>query len=539
MNRFLIIIFILVVAFGVYQWQTGTYSKEALRIEILGPTEVTLAEEVEYIIKYKNNGDFRLEEPELVFEAPENTLRDEEIFHIKVFDSEELGGTIYPGEERNISIRVRLFGKEGDTKIAKASISYKPKDLKARYESSSSFSTRISSVPLTLSFDLPSNVNEDKNFDFKLNYFSNVEYPLIDLRCQIDYPSGFEFISSSPYGMENVEWDISVLNKSEGGGINITGSLSGSIGDVKIFKAKIGIWKDGQFIVLKETSKGIEIVKSSIYLQQEINGNPEHVTSVGELLHYKIYFKNIGDKSLTNLFMVNQFEDSVLDFTTTQSNDGDYQEGGNSIVFDWKNIPKLQYLSPLEEGKVEFWIRVREDLGNVKNPLIQNTIFIGQTTQTFSTKVKSKLQINQRGYYEDEVFGNKGPIEPEEGKETTYTIIWNPKTIYSDVQNVKVRTFLPDNVELTGEIFPETELSNFTFDSETREIVWSAGDLERGEENLSIAFQIKITPEEYKEENILLEETIITGYDSWVESNLSLTHPVFTSNLIEDLLEEN
>ena len=536
MNKFLIVLVILFLWYGVSQWQSSSYSKEILKLEILGPTEANLAQEIEYIVKYKNNGDLRLEDPELVFEAPENSLQDGEFFEVQVLDSEKLGGAIYPGEERNFSFKVRLLGKEGDIQITNVSLSYKPKSLNARYESSSSFSTQIKSAPLILGFDLPSNISGDNNFDFKLNYFSNIDYPLTDLRCQIDYPSGFEFVSSSPLALEKTEWIIPVLNKSEGGGIEITGSLSGNIGEVKIFKAKIGMWKDNRFVILREIERGVEITEPSLYIRQEINGNPQYIASLGELLHYEIFFKNVGENGLTNLFMVNQFEDSILDFETMNSNDGDYQSGENSIVFDWGKNSKLQYLSPLEEGKVEFWIRVKDDLANIKNPVIKNHIFIGQTKQSFTTKVNSKLVVEQNGYFENDIFENSGPIPPRVGKETTYAITWTPKSYYSDVENVKVRAFLPSNVELVGEVFPEKEVSNFTFDSQTREIVWSVGDLKRGINGSTMAFQVRLIPNSSQRGGAatIVDQVIITGYDAWTESSLSSSSISINTSLPND-----
>ena len=536
MNKFLIVLVILFLWYGVSQWQSSSYSKEILKLEILGPTEANLAQEIEYIVKYKNNGDLRLEDPELVFEAPENSLQDGEFFEVQILDSEKLGGAIYPGEERNFSFKVRLLGKEGDIQIANVSLSYKPKNLNARYESSSSFSTQIKSAPLILGFDLPSNISGDNNFDFKLNYFSNIDYPLTDLRCQIDYPSGFEFVSSSPLALEKTEWIIPVLNKSEGGGIEITGSLSGNIGEVKIFKAKIGMWKDNRFVILREIERGVEITEPSLYIRQEINGNPQYIASLGELLHYEIFFKNVGENGLTNLFMVNQFEDSILDFETMNSNDGDYQSGDNSIIFDWGKNPKLQYLSPLEEGKVEFWIRVKDDLANIKDPAVKNHIYIGQTKQSFTTKVNSRLVLEQKGYFENDIFENSGPIPPEVGKETTYTITWTPESLYSNIENVKVRTFLTNNVELIGEVFPEEELTNFTFDSQTREIVWSVGNLEKGIKGSTIAFQVELTPNSNQRGSAatIIDQVTITGYDAWTESNLSYYSSLIDTTLPDD-----
>ena len=66
--NFLIIITILAgIAGFAWNWQKNVYSKELLRLEIFGPSEITIGEEVEYVVRYKNKGDFRLDNPEFVF----------------------------------------------------------------------------------------------------------------------------------------------------------------------------------------------------------------------------------------------------------------------------------------------------------------------------------------------------------------------------------------------------------------------------------------------------------------------------------------
>lgn len=128
--RFFIII--LAIALGVagyWYYQKNIYSKEVLKLEILGPAETELAGEVEYIVKYKNNGNVRLEEPKIIFEYPKNSVVEGEKFLRKEKELED----IYPGEEKTVSFKARLFGKEGEAKLAKAQISYRPKGLKAPY----------------------------------------------------------------------------------------------------------------------------------------------------------------------------------------------------------------------------------------------------------------------------------------------------------------------------------------------------------------------------------------------------------------------
>src|SRR5262245_47366888 len=112
------------VAFWLYR--EGTFSKEILRLEILGPDTANMGDEVEYTVKYKNNGNFVLEHPKLVFTLPDNSLTEDSSKRV-----EQDLKDIYPGGEEFIKIKARLLGKEGDLKVAKASLTYTPKNLTA------------------------------------------------------------------------------------------------------------------------------------------------------------------------------------------------------------------------------------------------------------------------------------------------------------------------------------------------------------------------------------------------------------------------
>jgi len=534
-SKILIFIFVLgSIIYGIFVWRQNIFSKEVLKLEILGKREVNAGEEVEYLVRYKNNGKFRLEEPELIFEFPENSKTDEGFIERKIL-KEELGQAIYPGEEKTISFKARIFGKEGETKIAKVSLSYRPKNLKARYVSETSFSTQIKSVPFTFEFDLPNQIEPQKDFSFKILYFSNIDSVLENLRIEADWPSGFEFLQSSPKDFDQKEWRIPVLNKFEGGRIEISGKIYGDVGEAKIFRAKVGIFQNGNFIVLKEIEKGVQLVKPSIFIRQEINGNPEYVASPGEWLHYEIYFKNVGDEDFQNLFLICQLEGEFFDFDTIKSETGNYRAGDNSIVFDWKSNPKLQLLQPMEEGKVEFWIKLKDSLGRARNPVVKDKILISQVREEFTTKISSKVLVSQKGFFEDEVFGNSGPLPPEVGVTTTYTIIWRVESSYSKFKDLKIKAKLPDNVSLTGKISPESEISKFSFDQNSREVLWAIDEL-NPEEAKSLAFQIALLPknEDRGKMPTLIGEISVSGQDIWTEKTIEFKAEALTTYLKDD-----
>lgn len=532
---FVIIIGLVVAAAGFWYWAKNPFSKEILKLEILGPKEADAFDEVEYTVKYKNNGDVRLEEPRLIFEFPENTLpvfspdeaeQEQKYLRRKEVGAEELGD-IYPGEEKTFTFKARLFGKKDEVKTAKAKMSYRPKNLNAVFESDTTFNTIIESVPLSFDLDIPSKIETGRDFRFSLNYFSSSDYPISNLTVKTEYPLGFEFLKSIPGSLGKNEWDISLLNKAEGGRVEIDGRLSGELNEQKLFKASLGIWQENEFIVLKESARAVEITKPRIFVFQQANGSNQYVAEPDDLLHYEIFFRNISEEPFNNLFLAVRLEGKAFDFDTIKTADnGQFNKGDSSIVWDWRDVEKLRFLGRGEEGKVEFWINLKDwqiSSPQEKDALLKDSVIISQAKEEFEIKVNSKLEISQKGYFNNDVFGNTGPIPPRVGERTTYTIIWQAKNYYNDVDNVKVEAILPDNVELTGEVFPEEQKSNFTFDRLSREIIWRVGDMKAGTGVLdsppNIAFQVALTPEAGQRGGaaLIIGEAKIRGEDRWTE----------------------
>lgn len=540
---FLIILTSLIGIVGFYYWNSNSYSKEVLKLEILAPGEVEIVEDFEYLVKYKNNGKICLEEPKLIFEYPKHSIVEGNILRKEIILDD-----IYPGEERTYPFKARLLGREGQSFQAKVALSYQVKNLKARYESNTTFTTIIKSVPLNFDFDLPSKVKSGEKLKFTLNYFSNINYPISNLRCKIEYPSDFEFIESDPQSLEKVEWEIpGSLNKAEGGRIEITGKVRGEIGDEKIFQAELGTWQEGEFILLKKAVKGVEIIRPALYIVQQINGSPEYIASPGDLLHYEIFFKNIGEQALIDLPLQVTLSGTAFDLTTLRAPDGEYKTGDNSILWDWRRVGDLQFLDVQRQGKVDFWIKLKDEweISSSKGEEeIKDKIYLSQVREEFTTKVNSKLEIIQKGYFEDEVFGNSGPLPPKINQLTTYTIIWQIKNHYNDVQNVKVKATLPENVKLTGNIFPEEETEKLFVDSESQEIIWHVGKLKTGQgvlaatnnETPNVAFQIAFTPNASQRNQIseIIGQAKIEGEDVWTKEILIETAVNINTTLPDD-----
>lgn len=522
-----ILLFLLVIiagAFALFSWQGMSFSKEVLKIEILASSDATIGEELEYVVKFKNNGNIRLESPELIFEYPENSIVSNGGNRIRTVSSSELGGDIYPGEERIFKFKAMLLGKEKDIKIAKASISFQPKDLKTRSEVSTTFTTILGEVPINLSLDIPARVGNGKTLSFKVGYSSNASYSFEDLTCYLTYPNGFDFLYSQPKGIDNVQFDIPVLGEAGSGRIDISGILNGGPSEQKVFKAKIGVWQNGNFVLLKEVIKSVEIISPSLYVTQRVNNDSSYSSFGGDKLHYELIFQNVGDEALTDLALITRIESDYVDLNSINNIGG--RIDGNSIIWEGNDSSSLKFLDVGQVGKVEFSIDVlpQWEMGGLedKNPTIKNRITIGETRQDFLTKIDSVVTAEQKFYTDDKYFDNSGPYPLETGERTYMTIEWKATNLYNDVENFKMVTALPESITFEKAYLGGAEI---TYDENTSEVVCNIGSLSAGagiiKEAPVCAFQISIEPELADEVIILLGAVQASGVDQWTNKILT------------------
>lgn len=533
----ILVIIIVVVGSAFFLYRASMFSKEILRLEILGPDNAKVGEEIEYSVVYKNNGNFVLEKAKLTFILPDNSLtEDSRTMFIQNLND------IYPGNQQSVKFKARLLGKDGDFKTAKASVSYVPKNITATYESDTTFITKVDASPITLSFDLPTKAEQGKTLQYSINYFSNVDYPLENLSIKVDAVPGFDITSASPTSLDNSEWKLKTLNKAQGGRINIAGMVSGNNNQNLTFSASLGRWQSGNFIVIKQVSADVQVIQPLLFISQQVNGSASYVASPGETLRYQIFFTNIGSTPFDGLFAVAKLDGQAFDMSTLQSDDGgQVQPNDNMIVWDQSQVAQLRHLGVQQQGQIRFSVKVRSDWNpsatDGNSTTISDSVNISQITQKFTIKVSSGLIISQKGYFKSDDISNTGLIPPKVGKATTYTINWEIKNYFSQEKNVKVKATLPKNISLTGRIRPEDEMKNFSFDSASRQIVWSAGDIPAGTgvtgDPVTLSFQVSLTPDisqkgfvaqligpaQVSGEN-QFTNTIITSQDSGVDTSL-------------------
>ncbi len=535
----IILIGLLVVtgSLGYFYYQRNIFGEDRLRFEISAPETVSAGEEVEYVVRYRNNSDVRLEEMVLVFEYPENAIiieseEDEDVRRRSGSRREIDIGELNPGQEKMVSFKVRLLGEVGRSFEASAWIRYVPKNLAARYESKREHTVVIENVPISFDFQIPGNVDPDRETGFRLRFSSGIDYPLTDLEVRFRYPPGFHVIRSAPKtdAEEKNVWSWPVLNKGDDGIIDIDGVLKGEPGDAKIFNAVLGIWLNDNFIPLKEASRGTAISRSNLLLDMQVNGVEEYVASPGELLHYEIFFRNIGSETLEDLFLLVDLDENTLNLNQVEPVEGRFQKERGVIIWSYTFDYILLSLKENEDGRVEFWARVREDLPY--NPEIKVKASMERAEKTLAARVNTRLSLNQSVIRKGSLFEEVGPFPFEGGEKSNYTVRWVAETLFNDVRDVLIKTKLPEGARITGEKEPEGV--SLSFNSSTREVVLEIEELSAGKEK-ELFFEVEIDPfEDFDEEDIVLGEGEMTARDRRTDETIvQKTGAVFLDQILE------
>ena len=200
--------------------------------------------------------------------------------------------------------------------------------------------------------------------------------------------------------------------------------------------------------------------------------------------------------------MVANSDSQAFDFSTLLSDGGQIRSGDGLIAFDARQIPDLQHLLPQEEASISFSIKLKDSWtiadSEKNNVNIKNMVDASGISQEFSNKVNSKLEILQTA--------------------SSGQVTWQVKNYFNDVKNVKVKALLPAGATLSDSLSPESEAAHFSFDNQSRQIVWLAGDLSAG---ASATLTFQVTPDGSAPQ--LIGQATVSGEDQATGATIQST----------------
>jgi len=548
------LIFIFLVTAGFMFWRGLTsFDIDNVKLEISGLERIISGEKVVYRVKYKNNTKLSLKNVRLIFRYPKGSIHSGSSDLIESLNLADLEA----GQENQVEFPVRIIGLKNDIKKVSAELSYEPGDITSIFSSLSEFSSEIISVPLILNFDMPKELVNGQSFEFSLKFINQSDVSFDNLQIKVDYPSGFNFKSSEPQSLEgdNV-WSVGRIDAGEEIEIFINGDISGSEGDSKPFQAQAGILDDNQFTLYSESISALKISSSPLLVIQTVNDSSSYIANSGEKLKYQIDYKNTTEVGIRSVVITSKLEGNALDYATLDLKDGSFDGSSQTITWKASNLPELEFLSPGQEGKINFSIEVKKPLPinnyNDKNFEVINTVradslqaplslkdidIAGQNK--LSVRVKSQLTIQAQAYYNDDSITNSGPIPPKVGQTTTYTIKLRLINSSNDLSDVNVEVFLPPHVKWMSNFKPTS--SDLKYNFNTGQLVWDIGNLPSATGILlpvkEAIFQVSITPGLANIGHLLelIGQSKVSGYDDFTGLEISNTDKPIDTDLPDDL----
>jgi len=546
------VVFLIIIGLTIWRGLTS-FDKNKVSLEILGPERLVSGDEAVYTIKYKNNTKIVLKEVKLIFYYPSESQLQGTGDLIQTIDLDNLGA----GEENKVELKARIIGLKDSKKTAKAKLSYRPSTINSHFENETEFSTEIFSVPLVLDFDLPDRLTSGQSFSFTLEYHNQAQVDFKDLRLELEYPAGFNLKSAEPLPVERDNiWSIGDLMSGAKGKIFLNGTIEGQEGERKSFQAKLGVLKDNQFVSYAEIIEALQISVSPLFVSQTVNDVANYIGKAGEILKYKIKYKNTTDMSINEIIITAHLEGQALDLSSLNLEKGSFDGVNQLITWNAGNLPELGLLEPYKEGEIGFSVKIKKPLPiktyNDKNFIITNTVKIDsfkpplpliniqiKGESELVVKIASELAIRAKGFFRDDLIQNSGPLPPKIGQTTTYTIKWQLSNTSNDLKNVKVIAYLPPHVQWMNKIEPAG--FDLKYNSQTGQLVWFVGDLPSATGILSpvkqAAFQVSITPGLAHLGKLveLIGQSRATGQDSFIGLELESSDKPIDTDLPDDL----
>lgn len=565
---FLIIAVVAILGFITYSfYQVFVKNKNAFdqantTVTIDGPKSLDLGSTANFVITLKNNNKANLKNTNLTltFNADGfSDIKDESGFG-NVSGSSitwNIAEGISAGYEGTIKASAKVMDISAN-KIS-ASLDYEPENFSSKFSAKSDYGFTINPAKISLSLYAPKEVVTGQEAKYSLVYTNATAVDFDMVRLKFNYPEGFTFASSNPPAGENGTWEIQNFTKAASGQIEVTGNLAGNGGETKTVSAVIEQkTKDGQYAFNNSVDASTSLISSPFSVNETINDKEGYSVSSGDLLNYKIKFRNMDKVDANNLIVSVVLGGDAADYTTLTAEKGTVDKQQHSVIWDSKANTSLKNLKPDQEAELDFSIKVQDKLpivdtssrnftiknlvkienGNIFNADGSNKVIVNAS---FETKVNSSVMLFARGFYNDdgERLKTSGPIPPQVGQTTAYNIHWQIFNTSNKIKNVKVTGILPPNVRWTGSIFPTD--SKISYDVNTRTVTWEAGDIDPGAGILSplkeALFQVNITPAagDIGSYLVLIDQNSLSATDDFTLSEVSAHSEGITTRLPDDI----
>jgi hypothetical protein len=560
---FSLIFFIIAAIYASYMifFKGNTVSSDNIGISIFGNTFTAGGEELPLQIEIVNKNNSPLELAHLLIEYPKSAMSD------LANDAERIRvnlGSIPAGGSKTENVKVIIFGEQGSVRPIKVSLEYRVEGSSAIFVKEKPYEVSISSAPIDLVIDSPTEASSNQDINFKIKATLNSTKSASKVLIKVDYPAGFEFTLANPApSFGNNIWNLGDLSPGAENEISIIGKMIDvADGEEKSFHVFSGSQSDSDKssigVIFNSFIHTMLIKKPLIEAKLYINGSyqREYSSDSNSTISGEIRWLNNLDTKINDVEIKAKITGNAVNKAKIFPSSGYYDSGTGTISWDRNSSYDLSEIDPGDSGSVLFSLVpislfstsagvLKDPSINIEVSILAKQAFDGNLLQEFKNsetkiiKIISDIGFTNKALYFSGPFANTGPIPPKFEEETTYTIVWNLFNTANSVSRVKIRSTLPQWVRFTGNFYPQDE--NLTYDPSTREVTWDVGNVVKGVgisgKDKEVSFQIALLPSlsQVNTAPTIINDAVLTGYDDFANVNVRVNKPSLSTRLSSDL----
>jgi hypothetical protein len=507
-------------------------------IDVQGPTTIASGDTVPILISIKNNNPVAMNAATITVDLPDGTRNADNTDQSLDQYSDTLGD-IAPGTEAQRTVRAVLFGSENQQLTIPIHVEYHTTGSNATSVKDQNYTVTVSTSPISVNVTGMTQVTSGQPVTLRVSVRSNATTPLSNISLLAEYPFGFIPTNSTPAPTSGSYFALGTFAPGEEKLVTVTGTLTGSEGDQRVFHFTAGTAKsDGTpALGLSYMSNDaiVSIAKPLIGLTVSLNRQGDDTVTVpaGQSVQGSVSWMNSLTDPVSNAQVTVKFGGTAFDPNTVVAQNGFYRSSDSTIVFDKTSNPTLAFLQPNDSGTGAFSFTPKS---GVRNPTITLQFSVtgtrsGGTGEALTSTATRTVKIGTGVALASSIKRDSGQPPPTPDQETTYTATLHATNSINSVGGAVVTATLPAYVRYIGAA--DTGGTAVTYDDTSRTVSWAIGDLAPGA-SASASFQVALLPSIAQKGTspIVIPTQSFTATDRFTQAQVTASADALTADVV-------
>ena len=398
--------------------------------------------------------------------------------------------TVGSGVVRREDFEVTLYGSEGESRDVSLKLEYKVKGSNALFSKTVVTQVVLKSPPMSVRIEGPTTLSVGQSGVFSIVVSNNTGTTTESTLLTATLPANFTLEESSVKpSARGTAWQINPLAPGEEAEVRITGTFSGSEGEVSAMRALIGslggslneigvVYSSDTHDIRLRTSP---LVMSYTFDTERIGGSESLM--YGDRIILTVRYRNASQTTLLSPKIKLVLGGTAALLKDVKVSDGYYDSTIATITWDSASVEGFTSIPANHESTFQVIIPVVTKGSNSPKLVLTltGTATSQETDDVVSTVTKTYVvqgsaSVSASTKYRNAPFVNTGPIPPQANVDTTYDVRVSVSA-QNALQNAKVSFVLPAYVAWRS---VSSDPVKVLYDAKTRTVSWNIGSVDAG-----------------------------------------------------------